>query len=471
MSWAAAVLLAVSAAAGRSEPTLPAGLGGASEPSLPVGLGGASEPSLPAGLGTGTSGAAEASADGEGGTWSIPFDFSGFADARVGVRTQNDPYEKDMSLGEFRVQGEAEKAWRDWSARIRADLLYDPVYDHETVDLATGRGWFDLREARVALTPLPFVDLKIGRQIITWGTGDLLFINDLFPKDWQSFFIGRDVEYLKAPSDAVVASFFSPAANLDLVYAPCFNADRYIDGSRLSYFNPLLDRIAGRDAVLRTERPQTWFTDAEASARLYRTFGGYELAAYGYYGFWKSPAGFDPGSGEWTFPRLSVYGLSGRGPVGPGIGNLECGWYDSRDDASGSDPLVKNGELRFLAGYEQELFADFNAAAQYYLEVLLNYDRYREVLPPGEHPRDEARHVLTLRLTWRLLRQNLVLSFFGYCSPSDRDFYLRPNVSYRFDDHWTAEAGANVFWGEDDWTFFGQFAQDSNVYLAARYGF
>ncbi len=62
--------------------------------------------------------------------------------------------------------------------------------------------------------------ITLGRQILTWGTGDLVFINDLFPKDWVSFFIGRDVEYLKAPSDALKVSAFSSWANLDLVYTP-----------------------------------------------------------------------------------------------------------------------------------------------------------------------------------------------------------------------------------------------------------
>ena len=97
--------------------------------------------------------------------------------------------------------------------------------------------------------------ITLGRQILTWGTGDLVFINDLFPKDWVSFFIGRDVEYLKAPSDALKVSAFSGWANLDLVYTPRFDADRFIDGRRLSFFNTGRGRLTGRDAVVLVERP------------------------------------------------------------------------------------------------------------------------------------------------------------------------------------------------------------------------
>ena len=53
-------------------------------------------------------------------------------------------------------------------------------------------------------------DVSIGRQVQTWGTGDLLFLNDLFPKDFQSFFSGRDDEYLKAPGNAIRITHFSP---------------------------------------------------------------------------------------------------------------------------------------------------------------------------------------------------------------------------------------------------------------------
>jgi hypothetical protein len=95
--------------------------------------------------------------------------------------------------------------------KVKADAWADGI---------TEKGEFDPREAWVFVSPLDAVDIKMGRQVLTWGTGDLVFLNDLFPKDWQSFFLGRDSEYLKAPSDALKFSFFTGLANLDLVYTP-----------------------------------------------------------------------------------------------------------------------------------------------------------------------------------------------------------------------------------------------------------
>ena len=69
------------------------------------------------------------------------------------------------------------------------------------------------------------------------------------------------------------------------------------------------------------------------------------------------------------------------------------------------------------------------------------------------------------------MNQNLTLSLFAFYSPSDHDAYLRPKIKYRIDDHWSAEAGGNIFVGENEHTFFGQFEKNTNLYIGVRYSF
>jgi hypothetical protein len=473
--WLVVLTAAVAVA---QEPALPEGLGGSSkenadEPSLPAGLGASTdEPELPDGLGGGESSVrVEEDAAREG--LSLPFELTGFAEVRTGWRTQTDPVEDEESITEARLQLEADKRWAGGGLKVAADFLYDAVADDEDIDLHRGQGWIDLRQANIYFTPLSFMDVKVGRQILTWGTGDLLFINDNFPKDWVSFFSGRDVEYLKAPSDAAKVSLFGDWVNVDVIYTPQFDPDRYISGERISYYNAGLGRLAGEDAVVEADRPDDWFSDDEWAVRAYRNLGGTELALYGYDGFWKSPAGQNM-EGEATFPRLSVYGASVRGNFAAGIGNLEVGLQDSRDDGEGDDPMVRNSEFRVLAGYEQDLSfiaPDFTIGLQYYLEQMLDYEEYEQTLPEGMPAADEHRHVLTLRLTKQLLQQNLELSVFTYYSPSDEDGYLRPAASYKVTDDWLVAVGGNVFFGDEIHTFFGQFENNNNVYASARYSF
>ena len=454
-----------------SSPPLPGGLEPGTSPSLPAGLGAA--PALPSGIEQTESSLADQEDQEE--SFSLfdagePFiNVSGFWDIRGGVRTQNDPYEDQFSLGETRLQIDLQKEIGPVSIHVVSDFLYDPIALNQHVDLQTGNGWVDLREANIEFSPLSFMDIKFGRQILTWGTGDLIFINDLFPKDWQAFFIGRDLEYLKAPSDALKSSFFSDYGNLDFIYTPWFNADRSITGERISYYNPMMDSLAGRNAIIESERPDA----GEYALRIYKTIAGNELALYGYYGFWKSPFGFDPSTNKATHPKMRSLGASARRPVWKGIANIEVGYYDSYEKDAYNDPFIPNSEARFLIGYEQEVVQNFSVGFQYYVEWMQDYKGYvsgQEQIG-ARVTRDEVRHLLTNRLTLMTHQQNLTWSLFTFFSPSDLDAYFRPNVAYKATDAWLLELGGNFFVGKEEYTFFGQFVNNNNVYAAIRYSF
>lgn len=473
------LLIVMTAPAWAQAPALPPGLEGppAEEtPALPPGLETPPEeggPALPPGLGRAPKEAPEQApsppAEAAPVTKKKPsllerFNINGFIDVRAGVRTQPDPAEPDdATLGEARLQLRTQRDWERTGVDAIADFYADAI---------TEEGEFDLRRLRVTWRPTDWMDVSAGRQVLTWGTGDLLFINDLFPKDWVSFFIGRDVEYLKAPSDAVRVGMFFKPANFELVYTPQFEPDRYITGERISYWDPLFQRHAGRHDEIDANPPSTWFTDDEVAARAYRLFGAWETALYAYWGYWKSPGGQRLFPRQATFPRLNVYGASIRGALGGGVANAEFGWYESADDKGGRNPFINNSELRLLLGYEHELAREFTGAVQYYVEHMLDYGEYLE--SPFfiiMEPRDENRHLLTFRLTKLLMNQNLTLSLFTYWSPSDSDMYARPHVEYQVTDHWRVEAGANVFAGTHDYTFFGQFENNTNIYAGARYAF
>lgn len=121
----------------------------------------------------------------------LPFRLRGFWEVRGGSRLNDVPHQRDLSIAETRLQLEAEKYLQGATVRLTGDVLYDDLADDRAVDLESGEGAFDLREASLVFSPSADTDVKLGRQILTWGTGDLVFINDLFPKDWVSFLSAR----------------------------------------------------------------------------------------------------------------------------------------------------------------------------------------------------------------------------------------------------------------------------------------
>lgn len=386
--------------------------------------------------------------------------WAGFIEAGLGTRLHSDPLlDERNTLEEVRWRIESE--WRPGAATVsfKADAAYDGIE----------AGWdAEIRDLTAAFTLAEDYDIKLGRQVQTWGTGDLLFLNDLFPKDFVSFFAGRDDEYLKAAGNAIRVTRFSEMINVDFAWTPVFEPDVYLTGERYSFFSPLAgENIAPRPPLTAVE-PDEKPANGEFALRLFRTFESREIALYAYRGFFKQPTALTANL-EPTFAPLTAIGASLRQPLGPGLLNVEGSYYRSRDDRDGSDPFVPNDQLRMLAGYEWEARPNFTVGLQYYLEWTGDHSRLIDNSPSPEFEPDEFRHLLTNRLTYRAGRDKHTLSLFTFFSPSDSDFYLRPSYSYRHSDEWSLTAGGNLFGGSDAHTFFSQLQDASNLYLRVRY--
>jgi hypothetical protein len=388
--------------------------------------------------------------------------WSGFVDGGLGTRFSDDNLVQSSStLADLRWR--AESKWQPGSATVsfKSDFGYDGIEDDWVIDV---------RDLTLAFAMGGGVDVKIGRQVQTWGTGDLVFLNDLFPKDFVSFFAGRDDEYLKAPGNSFRITRYSQGVNVDFAWTPVFEPDVYLTGERFSFFSPLVGGNIAPDPPLSAIEPDKSLSTGEFALRLFRTVGSREYALYAYHGFFKQPNALTPQL-EATFAPLSSIGASLRQPLGGGLFNTEVAYYDSRDDRDGSDPLLPNSQLRFLLGYEWEARTNFTVGLQYYLEWTLEHDALLANSPFPQYEPDEVRHLLTNRLTYRAGRDKFTWSLFTFYSPSDRDAYLRPVFTYRHSDTWTLTAGANLFGGRDQHTFFNQLQDASNAYLRLRYNY
>ena len=379
-----------------------------------------------------------------------------------GSRFSSDPLiDANATLEELRLRLESDWQLGKVTLAMKADAAYDGVENDWNVDL---------RDLTAAWALGSSTDLRLGRQVQTWGTGDLVFLNDLFPKDFVSFFAGRDDEYLKAPGNAFRMTRYSKAVNVDFVWTPVFEPDVYLTGERFSFFSPLAgDNVAPRPPLSALE-PEHSFSNGEFALRMFRTIDGREYALYAYHGFFKQPsaltAEFEP-----TFAPMTALGASLRQPLGVGLINAETSYYLSRDDRSGKDPLLPNDQVRLLVGYEWEARPSFTVGLQYYLEWTLDHDQLLANSFAPEFEPDEYRHLLTNRLTYRAGRDKHTWSLFTFYSPSDRDVYLRPVYTYRHNDQWSVAAGANLFDGRDEHTFFSQLQDASNAYLRVRFSY
>jgi hypothetical protein len=388
--------------------------------------------------------------------------WSGFFESGLGTRFQSDPLISNRNtLEELRWRVESEWNPGNVTLALKADAGYDGISSSFEADV---------RDLTAAFTLGESLDVKLGRQVQTWGTGDLVFLNDLFPKDFVSFFAGRDDEYLKAPGNSIRLTRFSSAVNIDFVWSPKFEPDVYLTGERFSFFSPLAGENVAPEPPLSAIEPGNSLSNGEFALRLFQSVEGREYALYAYRGFFKQPNALTD-SLQPTFAPLTSLGASLRQPAGPGLFNVEVSYYLSNDDRDGNNPKIPNGQIRLLAGYEWEAKANFTVGLQYYLESTLDYRELIENSPFPEFEPDEYRHLLTNRLTYRGGRDKHVWSLFTFFSPSDKDAYIRPVYSYRHNDQWSMTAGANIFGGNDAHTFFSQLEDASNFYLRLRYNY
>jgi hypothetical protein len=391
--------------------------------------------------------------------WAEGFSWNGFIQSHVAARTRGvqcpTETECDFPSAELRGQLEAEGKNAAGNAGFlgRFDLLRDAAIDDtrgETREL-----YGDLRSEDLAA--------RLGRQVITWGVGDLLFINDTFPRDRVALFTGQPQQYFKLGSDALKLNAYPRSASAELVIAG-FHPDNTPTSRRFVLADPLPAGLPRR-----TVEPGNSPAELEISVRVSGYLDNWELAGYASRTHFHSPALRVMGTEiVGTYPRLNTVGASVTGSVDKGVLSLEVGYYDSSQDRDGRDLSIENSQFRGLVGYTRQPWEDATLGLQLYGEWMRQYSAYRETLPAGFPVKDRVRKVATLRFTQFLAHQTLTFNVFAFFGLRERDRYIVPSLRYAFGDDLWVEIGANVFGGNRKGTY-GSMQDNNNVYLTVRF--
>lgn len=378
---------------------------------------------------------------------------------------------------EYGANKDSEQVLNNQKVRLKANKKINNVHYYGKIDvtndLVDGTTYMDVRELRFVYRLTDFSDLSVGRQVSTWGVADMLFINDLFPKNWVANFQGRDMEMLKDPSNSVrLTSYFNKTV-IDMVYQPEFTSDNTPSGCHFGVYSPTTNRIDRNDqqcGVKDTEDRDRNKENGEFAINVKQKVGNHELALYGYTGYYKSP---NP-----SYSRLNVYGSSYEGQVGPGILTFESGFYDSLDDKDGNNLMIENSSFKYLVGYRQDLTSIFSYGLQFYQTKMFDYDAYENSFLLGNPQnyafrKKEVQSTYTLRLTLKLQQETLWISLFSYLRPDDKDQFTKIEISKKLTDQFKITIGANIFDGHENYRTreFGMLKDDDNAFLRLNYSF
>jgi hypothetical protein len=301
---------------------------------------------------------------------------------------------------------------------------------------------------------------KLGRQVLTWGVSDFLFVNDIFPKDYDAFFTGAGFDRFKQPVDAVKLSARVGDSDFEAVLARS-------QGDAA----PRPERFAAAAATRAALPADTADDRVDLALRSATHVGGWDLAAYIASYRSRERRYFVGNAGlEYDRPRQAHLGVSMAGNAASGLVWFEAAWRQAQDDrAQVVDRYFVSSALKAVAGYSREVGADVTATAQLQLETPTRRSSYLAALGAGIKPSPRTLSMVHLRLQGRWMNQTLGAGAQLFAG-SEGDTHLNPFVNWSPADGWTLEGGAHVFAGKPE-TRFGALKDDSNVYVLGRYSF
>lgn len=367
--------------------------------------------------------------------WEAPpkrlINFSGFAQGKVGLYLDNSNQSANYSAKQGLLRLEASVDQSFYQVSFKNDSTYDAIdkkWHNDVREMNINIDFANVENQTVSQSLLANMSVNVGRQSLSWGLGDFVFINDLFAKDWQSFFNGNDVQYLKRPSDAIKLSYFMDSVSVDVVYQPTTTTDRLVQ--------PLNDINTPNHSSIHT---RVYFSHQQSDYAIYASDG------------WTNMPKLVGERMEYLAQKS--LGASIIKPLVSGLFKAEIGqyWQTSRHGKE-----LK--QSRLLVGFEWELLTRLTVATQAYIE----HDDQIFV-------RDD-RQLLTTQFTHTSADATWINQVMAFYSPNHHDSYLRVTSTYRHDDNISITAGLNNLTGAQN-SFFGSLSNVDNAYLRFTYFF
>ncbi len=341
--------------------------------------------------------------------------------------------------------------------------LVENTYDNLSQD-----NRLDIREAYATL-PLGAFDIRAGKQIITWGTGDFLFINDFFPKNYAAFYAGLPIDHLKEGLTALRISGYSSAANLEIVATPFFQENIFPGQDRF-----ILPKDPAGGLAPPLIHPSLRFENGEVAIRLYRNILGWDAGLYGYTGHNRQPTlqilPADTGANlRIAFPQIASGGISLTGSLPLAVINLEAGFSHPFADGAWKAPLLPDQELKFLGGLKAGQTGAWSLGVQYYAELNEFNPNTANMRSGNPFVPENIHQILTSSLDLSPGYQTLRIYCFAYYDLTYRESLVMPEISYQVTDRATIALGGRGYYGNGDPRSFGYYGSNDCVFTRVSY--
>lgn len=388
---------------------------------------------------------------------SVDLDFSGMLRTYSAITLEDATLIKNEQTFDFTVEG-----WKGISHFSINPYAYIGVTNEPEIGI---------REAFVDIY-FDNADLRIGKQVITWGQAEGAFITDIVsPKDMRSFILA-DFREIRKGVIALKGDYYLGPFTFEGIWLPIF-VNSSMPSSDSIWMRPL--PIPG----LKTVEPdpvEPIFTNSEFFGKI-RYFGpsiSWELMG----GYTWTDEPFIKGiiipqnEALLDYKRFGVAGGSISTVVGNTVLRGEAAAYFNKPFTrllGGPPPTVEVKELhqiQTLVGIDFS-FLGIETSTQYLLSYVNNH--VDGLIEQGKKVK-EFDHTATFRMQKTFLESRLTVKLFSYVEIEPLNALIRPSLSYSIEDGLLVEGGLELFVGDANGTF-GVYKDNSMGFLALRWYF
>ncbi|MDR2069574.1 MAG: hypothetical protein LBP71_06865 [Spirochaetaceae bacterium] len=324
------------------------------------------------------------------------------------------------------------------------------------------RSGFSLGEAWVDWNAGGF-NLRLGRQLLSWGTADGLILTDVVCPPNLTAYAGLDFAGSRLAVDGVKLRYSFPVLAVEGVWLPLFTPARLPGDPRNPlheiFYPPSVD-MNGRIPVFMADAAPPWsIADGEYGLRVSWYTPALDFSCMAFYG-WNDipytekkliPPGIEltPGYG-----RTVTAGADAGIPLGDFLLRLEAAWtgggrYDPPAGETAAalrggqigDPVVRHN-LKALAGIDWNP-SGWTLSAQYYEDLLPD-------ARGGGTARPWRKNGISLRIAKGFFRETLHISAWGYLDLADFDTAGSLSADYALTDALSLSWGTDFFTGGID---------------------
>lgn len=383
----------------------------------------------------------------------LSLQLNGFVDTYHALQLSS-PYKIMSSRTRLRLEMRAN--YGEASLFSSVNLAYNGIIDEQT-------GAF-LREAYLDYAG-KYLEVKAGRQIITWGVADGLRITDLIsPMDYTEF-MANDYDDIRVPVNAINLKYPGESFSAELVFVPV--PEYFVMPSGED--NPWTMPLPPNASMDLSGTPEKHIKNSEVGTRLRFFLENLDFSFTALRTFNKSPVtitDYDPKAGS-----VLIKGLYKPMYVLGGDFSIPVGEFVVRGEMAGyfGEPIALNDSRRYrlrktfnaLLGLDWYAGDNWTFMVQYMHKVIMDYRR--------ELGMEQNTSMVTARVSKELLNNTLKLSVYGMYDIDNVSFYIRPAADYLLNDQITVSLGSDILGGRRG--TFKTYNKNTQIWVKGKYFF